>query len=197
MSTLDYGAAPPSPFHDNSPVSDDDIALMQRVFRAAAQNPLQIPPELIGFFIDSVQTSKLTIPINQIQGFSQYLARAAFVFTSESLTAGTGYHDLATVGPQIDGLPDGKYAIFVSALVTTGVAGAGYITPNVNGGLDNTPSDQDSGSLNTGSITATAMGFSLHTLNQGSNTVKAQYLANGATASFNNRRLLVLKIANL
>jgi hypothetical protein len=46
-----------------------DVAIMQRVFSAAAQNPTQIPDSFMAYFLDWLQINKLQIPIDQVFGY--------------------------------------------------------------------------------------------------------------------------------
>ena len=44
---------------------------MQKVLQAAAENPLMIPPDLMSYILDYVQTSRLSIPIGQVFGYQR------------------------------------------------------------------------------------------------------------------------------
>lgn len=144
-----------------------------------------------------LEQSGLNLPISQVVGFQQFTAEAATrINTSENTTSGT-YADLATVGPSITGLADGKYVLFFGAAVAS--AGAGsvpFMGISVNG---DTPSDVEAtqGSDTTfGTAGSTAI---IRTLsNGGNNTLTAKYKSSdGATScAFNRRWLIALRYAN-
>lgn len=59
-------------FTPSSPATtQDDVALMQRVFQAAAANPLMLPPEFMAYIFDYIQTSRLQVPIGQVFGWQR------------------------------------------------------------------------------------------------------------------------------
>jgi hypothetical protein len=61
----DFGVADPQ-------TSTDDVALMQRVLAAAAQNPSLIPDSFMGYVLDWLQINKLVIPVGQVFGFKAF-----------------------------------------------------------------------------------------------------------------------------
>ena len=133
----------------------------------------------------------LSIPVNQIQGFSGFQAQTANIDTSES-TASAGYTDLATVGPQFTGansLRPGKYMLFFGARVIIGVGGS-FISPSVNGVA---ASDNDAIIQESNSMAFRALGPI--TLPSDTNTVTLKYRTAGGTATFERRYLSALKVA--
>lgn len=146
-----------------------------------------ISPTALGQLVDYITQSGIPIPVTQIVGFTQFVSNRAVVTTAESTTSGS-YTDLATAGPTITNLSDGKYLVIVTAVSTGG--NTGYISPSVNG---STPSDADGANVGGG---GSMIGVSTQTLSSGNNTVKIQYKTNGLTMTFSNRNLVVLKYAN-
>lgn len=79
-------------FTPSSPqTTQEDVALMQRVLQAAAANPLMIPPDLMAYILDYIQTSRLIIPIGQVFGFTQQQSIRGRVASDGSITNGTGF----------------------------------------------------------------------------------------------------------
>lgn len=179
----------------NPQTTTEDVALMQRVFQAAAQNPLMLPADFMAYLFDYIQTSRLQVPIGQVFGFSQFTANVApFIVATEATTA-TSYGDLATVGPVLTGIPDGKYLLlYGSQAYTTGGAVA-FMSVQVN---STAAGDDDSAASTTGAAHSVMM-TKIASLSNGSNTITAKYreLTAGQTATFQRRWLVALKFANL
>lgn len=51
--------------------SSGDVALMQRIFRAAVQNPNLIPTDFMAYVLDYIQIARLEIPIGQVFGYER------------------------------------------------------------------------------------------------------------------------------
>jgi hypothetical protein len=173
-----------------------DVAEMQRVLKTAAKYPQLMPQEFQALVIDMLQVSNLTIPISQVFGFTQFIARSERVLTGETTTS-TSYTDLATVGPTLTGVPPGKYIVLVSAYMFNSVgAFVQYMSPSFN---SSTPVDDEGALLSVpaaDTTAATVMGFSVKTFTTENNEIKAKYKVNGGTGAFYYRSLLALKVAN-
>ena len=138
------------------------------------------------------------IPITQILGFTQFTAQAADRINTSQSTTSTAYVALATQGPILTGLSDGKYLLmFGAALASNASTGAPLMNLKVNG---TTPSDDNEavqGSNTTFGVSAsTAVVKTLS--NAGNNTVEAVYRTSNVavTASFNHRWLVALRYSN-
>lgn len=180
----------------NPQVTDEDIALMERVFSAAAARPNAVPETFMAYVLDFIQTNNLILPIGQIFGFSQFTAQASTSITVSETSSATAYGNLSTDGPTLSSLPDGQYVVFVTAWAASSNATyAAYTSVSVNGAA---PSDNDAAISDTQTFQS-VQGVSLQTLsNLGDNSLKMQYkVANGAaTGSWSNRRILALKFSN-
>ena len=175
--------------------TQNDVALMQRVFQAAAANPLMLPADFMSYIVDYVQTSRLIIPIGQVFGFSGFTAQASdFIATSETTTSNT-YTNLATVGPTLDGLAAGRYVIFLTSLSAIATAGGqAYMSVSVNGAA---ASDTGSSQVWTSTFASVTVPSLVTLSNPGGNSLVAKYRSsNGSTATFSNRQIFALKYAN-
>lgn len=190
----------------DSPTLSGDVALMQRIFSAAVANPSQIPSDFLAYVVDYIQTQRLNIPIGQVIGYSGTIPQLSDVQTAET-TSSTSYTDLATVGPELDGLNDGIYLVYVGAYIAFGAGqtdAAGLVSPSINGAV---PSDVNAAILGGGVTPSGTVQFSssvgqwsLASIKTGApNSIKAQYRAglNTTTVQFQYRRLIVLKLGNL
>lgn len=57
--------------NSNTQPTQEDIALMQRVFAAAAASPTQTPDALWSYVLDWIQVNNLQIPIGQVFGYQR------------------------------------------------------------------------------------------------------------------------------
>jgi len=175
--------------------TSEDIALMQRVFAAAARNPNLIPADFMAYVFDFIQTQRLEVPIGQVFGFAGFTFVASPLVSTSETTVATAYSDLATVGPTLDGLGDGRYAIFLtnlSAIVSAGQQA--YMGASVNGAP---ASDSFATEVWSSSFSTPTRPF-LTTLSGGANSIKAVYRSSGgSTATFKNRQIFAVRYANL
>lgn len=144
-------------FTPSSPATtQEDVALMQRVFQAAAANPLMVPPDLMAYILDYIQTSRIIIPIGQVFGFSQQTDIRGHVDSAGLIANGTGFS--VTKGPA------GEYTVVFDK--------AQIAVPAIGLTMDNS-----TGTVFTGSVAnATVSQFSVNTFNlAGAKTDKAFY----------------------
>lgn len=178
--------------------TQEDVALMQRVLEAAAQNPLMIPPDLMSYILDYIQTSRLIIPIGQVFGFSGFTFQAAPTILTNEATSLTAYGDLTTAGPLLTGIPDGSYAIFFGAQLTPTTPSQAVMSLGVTNIA--AASDDDSVVVSAGSISSTRLVVKTLTGNAAGvgNQLRAQYRSTGGeSCSFSRRWLVAVKFANV
>lgn len=100
------GSSSPADFGSPDPnTSTDDVALMQRVLAAAAQNPSLIPESFMGYLIDWLQISKLQIPIAQVPGYTKSVdAIISATLSGTQISSGTNScsHTFAGSDPEVD-----------------------------------------------------------------------------------------------
>jgi len=192
------GAPPPgqtslTPANPN--VTQEDVALMQRVLRAAAQNPNLIPDEFMAYMVDYVQTAGLVIPIGQVFGFSGYTVQSSDYIAAFESTPSLTYTDIGTVGPTLAGLPDGNYLVLVCADIDNSAAGQeSHMSISINGVA---ATDTDSAQCREANFVSCTRP-SLHRLaNGGANTLVAKYRTSAGSAFFGNRQIFALKYSNL
>ena len=179
--------------------SEVGAALTDFDYRVAASllkltHALRLPKDTIGYLVERMALDSLQIPVSQLSGFSTFTAQFAPIITAAQTTTSTSYVDLATIGPTLSGLPDGKYVLiwgcqaFCSASSDEAIMAVGY-----NGAAtDNTVQARTNQTVDYTSIVA----FNIQTLSAGSNSVLAKYKT-GTSATFSNRSLLALKYDEL
>lgn len=173
--------------------TQEDVALMQRVFGAAAANPLMLPPDFMSYILDYIQTSRLIIPIGQVFGFVQYMPGFTSIETEQSTTS-ISFTDLGMTGPEVDGLVDGQFiALWGASCFTSDATKQALVALSVNGVTDTTIYTECQG----GSPVSVARGTVLTLANGGSNSVKCMYASGDAasTASFRHRWLILLRVS--
>ena len=158
-----------------------------------------ISPAALGDLRSFLEGSGFSIPISQIQGFSQFAAQYATVTTEQAITSDT-YADLGTAGPSLSNLPSGKYLFLYGAALEgrpTDNGTIAWMSVSVNGAA---ASDSD-GIRQQGALAIPASRATIATLRTPSNTVTAKYRwsssgvpASNPTASY--RWLVALKYAN-
>jgi hypothetical protein len=176
------------------PPTEADRALAKRILRPEL---FQSSDDLMAWLMDYVAVNIPLIPISQISGFAQFTAQSNSVATSESRdtgVVGTGYGNLATVGPTLPGLPDGKYVLLFGAAVNNVGANTAYVSPKING---TEATDADAVEI-TGSATSTsiARAITATVTNSGNSTVTLRYRGTAGVPVFKNRWLIVLRYAN-
>lgn len=151
--------------------------------------------EALGQLRTWLEQNPPAVPITSILGFSQFTANVATDVATQETTTSTTYTDLATVGPSLSNLPDGKYLLLYGCMAKTDAAGNGvYMSVQVNA---TAASDSDVAYSESGNfisvMRATAKTFS----NGGNNSVTVKYKSTAAhTATFLNRWLIALRYAN-
>lgn len=201
------GTVPPSGVTDFSPATDEvtssDIAIMQRVLSAAAQNPSMIPESFMAYVLDWLQVNNLQIPIGQVFGFQKFLSTQVTVdFISDNgvgTTTSATYGDLtgATAGPELDGLPDGKYLILFGAAAGSGVTATetALVSILVNGVA---ATDNDAAQNQNAALASIVRGVPKSLSNNGSSSVKLVYReAGGGSGTFSFRWLAAIRYDNL
>lgn len=162
-----------------------------RMLHAALKRPLfSVPKPFETWMIDKVASSGFDVPIGQIIGFNQFRVQtAARVLTNEN-TASATYTNLATVGPQLTGLPAGKYAVFFGALI----AGNSALMTVKDNTVAATDDDAIQISLAAGAVSS--MGYRDVTLTDQTNTLLTVYRSTAGSSQFSRRWLAALKYSN-
>lgn len=180
-------------------VSDANLSLIEKVL-AKPEVISQVAPNFFAYMVDYLAVNQPFIPISQISGFSQFTAQYATVSTEQAITS-SSYGNLGTTGPELTGLPDGKYLLIYGAALEgrpTDNATISWMSVSFNGAA---ASDND-GIRQQGALAIPASRATVATLqNNGNNTVTAKYRwssssspASNPTASY--RWLVALKYAN-
>ena len=140
----------------------------------------------------------LLIPnIDQVPGYSAQTPYQAPTISAEQTTTSTAFVDLATIGPQLTGLPDGQYTITWGAAAKISSANTrAVMSVSLNGAA---------ASLSFQAYTSQTAGMAgisysmLQTLQgqTGGNSIVAKYCigASGATATFGSRWLIAIRVS--
>lgn len=166
----------------------------RKVYEALGKHPQFLHKDFLGYMDQRLLMNTPLIPIGQIVGFSQFTSQAAEVL-AEQATASTAYTNLATVGPSLNGLPDGQYEIRfgAAAKISTAVTESARMSLEINGVA---ASDDDAALSNVDGVVSVSRVVLKTLAAGGNNTVVMKYRATGATATFAYRWLVALKIAN-
>ncbi len=143
-------------------------------------HPLHFPEEFKRWMGDFITTNIPMIPFSHIFGAKLNIARSGdYIATSQS-RVGAGYGDLATVGPQITNLADGKY------LIAFGIKARQSASLSYN---SSTPSDDDA--INANESNPNGGRMIIKTLsNNNENTVCVKY----KEGTFQDRWLVVIRV---
>lgn len=139
-----------------------------------------------------IEQAGLAITISQIVGFQQFAAQVATSILTSETTTSTSYTDLATPGPQLTTLPDGRYVLLFGAFASNSGTGVSVFSPTINNAA---AVDADQGGMS-GTQGLYSTRATTATLASGTNTVKLQYKVNSGTGTFLNRWLIALRYAN-
>jgi len=167
--------------------------IIREELRAYLQDPLGFPEEFKGWLPEWIGQVGIDLPISQVIGFSQFAPQRAIISTSNNTTS-TTYVDLATVGPTLSNLPNGKYLVIVTAYMMSSVTTApALMSPSFNGSA---PATADA-AICVSTTEATHIGVSIATLAAANNEIKAKYRVDaGATGFFQFRQLVALRMSN-
>lgn len=170
-------------------------------FSAPGEKPIldnifQVSDKFLGQFRLWLEQNPPSIGISNILGFSQFTAQGATPINTSETTSSTTYTDLTTTGPQITGLPDGKYVVFFGATAKNSTAGR-----SANMGYQVNSDSVSTTEICLVNVTdfVSIVRASLATLSAGgNNTLAAKYsVANGAdTGTFHYRWMIAIRYAN-
>lgn len=174
-------------------LTDYERELRDRIFA----NPSDWPDSAKVWIADYVSQNSL-LPISQVQGFTQFVAQQNVVTANES-TSSTSYVDLATVGPEIDGLAKGKYVILYGCAIAGASDTDGLASLSINSAA---PDDNDGihGGSPTGDILSMSVARVLvKDLTENENTLRMKFRRElgAGTVTFWQRWLVTLRIASL
>ncbi len=163
-------------------------------------DPLGLPQTFMDYTVQYAAMNPLPIPITQVTGFTQFTVQPVAAVNTQENTLSATYTDLATVGPVLTGIPDGKYLILFGCNIiafTTNFGSYASVKVNATEAID---ADSIYTSFNafaglTGIGASRAITKSL--ANGGSNTLTMRYrVDNGGTGGWGRRWILALKYAN-
>jgi hypothetical protein len=171
-------------------LTEKDRADMLRLFG----RPQLLPTAFWAYLVDYISVNQPAIPVSQIFGFTQFTAQAAPRVNSSEGTNSTSFTDLATVGPLLTLLPDGRYVFFFGAYVDGSPspnAGLMGLKINATEATDNESNRWIAIGSGTTAVVATLAA-------NGNNTVTCRYRSTNAASTplWNYRWLIGLRFAN-
>jgi len=159
--------------------------------------PLAIPSEFTTWWVDWL-AGELQPQVLALGGAGQIFFRAAPVIATDESTTSTSYVDLATVGPKLDQLSNGRWLVFWGASMTAnGGATIGYMAIDAGGGPVDTAASRARG-VQDGDMAPGTMS-QLVTLNgNDSNSITAKYRKeSGGTPAWRSRWLIAVRLGNV
>lgn len=159
-------------------------------------NIYDVSPSFLGDLGMWFTQNPFSINLAQMPGYNQltpYVADRIAPEENGTMASGT-WADLATVGPKLDSLPDGKYLVMWGCTAwTSDVTGQVKMSISVNGG---TPTEADKAYVRTATGSGCASA-TVYTLNAGgANTLKAQYSKGGQTSgTWGGRWLVAIRVS--
>lgn len=171
----------------NAPGFADDV-------RTVLQDLLNLPPDFMNYTVQYAAVNPLSIPISQVTGFMQFTANISQVGSEEGTTSQT-FTDLATVGPELEALADGQYAILFGASMQAPTSQDFLMGLSINGDAVDADHVCETEVMSNLSL---AHGL-LTTLDSGSNSIVTKYRITGGSSPGDARYrwLLALKYADL
>lgn len=172
------------------------------VFRPPGKDPVvhnifDFTAEALGQLRLYFEQNPPALPITSILGFQQFTAQAADPVSTEETTTSTTYDDLATDGPELTDLPDGKYIVLYGAAAKVDTAGGEVASMSID--VNGTGASDDNRCRTSSSFLTSIFTFAVVTLDAGgSNTITAKYKSSvgTTTASFADRKLVAIRYAN-
>ena len=170
-----------------------DADIQQQVMEVLS-DPMNLPSTFWDYMVKRWLRDAPVFPISQVFGFSATVAQTATEIATSETTSSASFVDLATVGPTLTGIPDGKYLIIFGASSKNTTAGSGAkMSIDINGGG---AADADSTNCAVDQFVDVAR-FRTKTLaNNGSNTITAKYRVTANTGTFANRSLIAIRYGN-
>lgn len=162
----------------------------RELLKAILSRPLFLPNDFKGWMVDFLVTNIPNIPIKHVYGYSITTGRVASRVDTEETTTSTAYTDLATVGPQLTGLSDGRYMLIFGCKTHTADTMDYFMSPSING---STPSDDNAAEGSRGTAIGRAI---VLTVDNGTdnNTVVMKYRVASGTGDFSKRWLAAFKV---
>lgn len=160
-------------------------------------DPMNLPSTFWDYMVKRWLRDAPVFPISQVFGFAQFTATSATRVSTAETTTSTTPTDLATVGPSLSNLPDGKYLFLFGC--------AGFVPNTVNSlymgvKINSTEADVNNAAFCSATNSAWVpmiTGVTASLSNNGSNTVTSRYWVDGSTGHFQYRWLIALKYGNL
>lgn len=154
-----------------------------------------LPNAFKQYFVEYLALNQPLVPIGQVVGFSQYAAQFAAVRAgAEESTVSTAYTDLATVGPSLTGLSDGRYLLIYGGSSRNSATNTSAISPSVNGAA---ASDDNFARTAHATYTSVARAITATLQAGGNNSVTIKYRTTAGTGFFAETWLIALRYANI
>lgn len=174
-------------------ITDFDMRVAQSLLKLT--NSLRIPKDTLGYLVEYLALNQPSIPVGQLSGFNQFTVQPSDRLVGDTDITSTTFADPAVgvAGPEITGLPPGKYLIVFGARLVAAAAANLFVGVKVN---TTEPIDDDSIVTSTTSshpgITAI-----VKTLSLDSNTLRMRFRTTSGTANAKYRWMIAIKSAEL
>ena len=171
-------------------------SIIREELRSYLQDPLGFPSEFKGWLPEWITQVGIDLPISQVIGFSGFTFNVATRVNTSETTSSATYADLATVGPQLTGLPDGQYFLIFGCVASSGAARDLSMSVKINA---TEAIDDDRAFIANTTVATPGISVVAKTLNGGgNNTVLSRYkTSSGALVTVSQRWLAGLKFANV
>jgi hypothetical protein len=169
--------------------------IIREEIRTYLQDPLGYEKEFKGWLPEWITQAGIDVPIGQVIGFSQTTPNTAITIVAAEGTASASFTSLATAGPTITGLPDGKYVIYWGATHDSTGGLNGFMGVKVNA---TEPIDDDAifWNLAAGTFVPGARAIEKTLAGGGNNTLLTRYRVSGGTGTWRYRWMLAVKVSN-
>lgn len=172
-----------------------EITSFDRKVYESLQKVLLLPNDFKEYMTQYQALNGVPIPISQITGFAQFAPQPATDVTTNESTTSTTYTNLATTGPSLSGLSNGRYMILFGCALkhSAGAGNASLMSVSVNGAAPG--ASEHCSSEMTGYVSVNRALFK--SLTAGANTISCQYRVTAGTGDFANRWLAAIRYANI
>lgn len=181
--------------HGAQPANADQVPVVRSILK-------DFSAEALGELRTWLEQNPPAVTISSIIGFDQFTANVATDVATNETSTSAAFGDLATVGPSLSGIPNGKYLLlFGFTGKWSGAAATGQVMSvavNGAGAVDGDACFVTSTATGGAGTEASTMRVVAKTLSSGSNSVVTKYRATAAgnTANFQYRWLVALRYAN-
>lgn len=163
----------------------------------------QLPTDFETWISEWIGGHLLSLPASSLLGAANFIYRVASQVNTSETTASTSWTNLATTGPELTQLANGRWLVFWGAKYDQASSDShGYMGMSANGA---TPSDGQAAHNHEDTFGKQALMYARHFGVEGApalsadhlNTLTAKYKASGGTARFEDRWMVALRTGDV